>query len=1077
MRNALIGYTYQQQVISLLLGKMDVERKISSLVMEAQEGHQFDDVKITLEGVSYCFQTKDIFDLKRSDLKIEGNALLIRGKPHLLSDGVNILFAKGIKLKADHQVLGFQAEDFYGLHLVSMDRLEMEDLLEELYSDNYSSRFRLDRFLKDRLDAREFEISSSQLPSIEVFSTVLIEPTIDLAREVLAFENLLLIEGKPGSGKSHLVANLEKRLDPVLVYRFWISNQDKDYRERLRFANFLSDVSKKLFDDILRRSGDEVIAGLIKKGKTLIIDGLDHVENYEPEDLEDFISFIEKASKLVKIIVLSRPLTRKLEWKKQALANWNEVETRRVLAELYRIDSYQTCNDIYLITAGYPILVRYIAEHFRRDGSLPELKQISDVNIYYNGLIKSQKGKQALAVFLCCKGFLMLSELDIFLEQYPASYVREFIQEHPYLFEIRLNRVSLFHDSFLTFLRITGIGNNELILHVGRIVADSLRNGEKRFQSRFGLFEIEPADRLVIIRQYANICYFEELMSGVVDFEAVRGFYGHIRDWLDEMEAEDLDLVGYFDLSMILNIVIRDHISAMNAFHFTLVKALLENGYHEEDVTSSGYLFAMLYFIRTDDGTLMFNLNADSNYEIKDFYRNLRSEVQEEVDYFYRHTRILSPVRIKRALADTKNHHWEQDLVYILENLYIYRKKVKQNGDLLDIVSTYLKGDNSCKQQLKERLPYLSPHQPDWILENVKKNLQSLGHLEDENDFLLLSLPEYIARHMDKSSFTLCNGIHSYLRLALEQKRKVEIGALSTFWTKYYIRRDHSLNCLDQVLSVFEEKGIIDWKVSVGFIHHLQEISEKGYHSLLQEYIVQHPLSFLADLISAFDPEALIIDWFELPVRFINVFPIGLFQIGVGKLLKYHNYDRGIPLRDVTNLLNSDFNGEFRRIVRQYGYSISLEANDDQVNRLKTMGFPIKTYEDERPGHAQRDGEKRFSEGILTHENKSVIKQKGLVASEVAGFSNSYGAVLTDPDLFDAFSSTEISANINSMLQRALCARGVSSNWHQSVWFVPGTMLRLIKEHHIGTDYRTMLIHFKIFLNLSGFRGYLENPL
>jgi hypothetical protein len=55
MRNALIGYTYQQSVTMLILSIMDVERKIDKLEIEADlEGNiKFDDVVITLNDKKY----------------------------------------------------------------------------------------------------------------------------------------------------------------------------------------------------------------------------------------------------------------------------------------------------------------------------------------------------------------------------------------------------------------------------------------------------------------------------------------------------------------------------------------------------------------------------------------------------------------------------------------------------------------------------------------------------------------------------------------------------------------------------------------------------------------------------------------------------------------------------------------------------------------------------------------------------------------------------------------------------------------------------------------------------------------
>jgi hypothetical protein len=49
----------------------------------------------------------------------------------------------------------------------------------------------------------------------------------------------------------------------------------------------------------------------------------------------------------------------KIDWTKQQLANWNFEETKTVLDELYLISDYTICREIYDLTDGYPILVRF----------------------------------------------------------------------------------------------------------------------------------------------------------------------------------------------------------------------------------------------------------------------------------------------------------------------------------------------------------------------------------------------------------------------------------------------------------------------------------------------------------------------------------------------------------------------------------------------------------------------------------------------------------------------------------------------------------------------------------------------
>ena len=147
--------------------------------------------------------------------------------------------------------------------------------------------------------------------------------------------------------------------------------------------------------DLRRRTKDEIIQYISGIKKTVIIDGLDHVENYRPEELEYFVSFIDTLKETTKVIVLSRPLKRDIHWKKQQLVNWNFEETRLVLDELYHITDHPVCKDIFDITNGYPILVRFVAEQYKHSGQIQSLGKLESTNDYYEKIISTVNTKTA----------------------------------------------------------------------------------------------------------------------------------------------------------------------------------------------------------------------------------------------------------------------------------------------------------------------------------------------------------------------------------------------------------------------------------------------------------------------------------------------------------------------------------------------------------------------------------------------------------------------------------------------------------------------------------------------------------
>lgn len=152
--------------------------------------------------------------------------------------------------------------------------------------------------------------------------------------------------------------------------------------------------------------------------------------------------------------------------------------------------------------------MKYIAEHYKLHKEIPIIHQVKNIDSYYKNIISDEKGTQNLSLFLCSKSYIMESEIDLFIgdEKY---YINQFIKEHPYLFDVKLNRVSLFHDSFNTYLR-KEVDYTHKTERINNIVCKSLLNLENRFLSRFSLFQLSKKQKKKIILKYSSITIFEK---------------------------------------------------------------------------------------------------------------------------------------------------------------------------------------------------------------------------------------------------------------------------------------------------------------------------------------------------------------------------------------------------------------------------------------------------------------------------------------------------------------------------------------------------------------------------------------
>lgn len=1072
MRNAFIGYTYQKQITLLLLAIMDVERNILKLDIEAKTNDSFDDVVVQTNSGNFQLQIKDFKDVSIDDLKINGSEILIKEKPHKLSSNHNIIFFNNIKIKPNDNFWGFQSYKINeSISLVSFSRVQIEKKLNALYRNAPQRRNEIDRFFSIILDERKWEIFIEQLPPIKIFITKLQEKSISISHWLLKFDNLLLIEGLPGIGKSHFVNTLIKEFEHPLVYRFWIGNQDADYRERLKFENFIRDLNTKLFNDQISRQTGELLKKLKKQNIIFIIDGLDHVENYNKPHFKDFIDFIEKAKDFCRIIVLSRPLVYKLNWKKQTLENWNFKQTQLVLTKLFHLSDYGIVSDIFKISKGYPIIVKYLAEHYKAHKIVPEIEEVDNIDAYYQNIIANEKGKQSLSIFLCCTSYLTHSEIRQFIGD-EAEYVNEFIAEHPYLFDIKLNRIALLHDSFNTFLR-KQVNYQTKIEKVSEAVSLSILNLEKRFLFRFIFFQLTFNQKKEIITKYSSIETFECLIRNTIDFEAVIDFYDQLREQLVEFAPNDFKVIHYYDLSLILNLVIRDHISGLKPFYYTYVKSLIYNGVTEEEITSSRYLFSMYYYVKTKNSTLLLNTTANDNYDVERFHKDLEQEILKEERYITKHNRKLDKKSIQNALKDRIN--FRDYLTHIIENIFIHKSKIPGFEVLSSVAEDYLIGNTfKAISNLDQFLwKYNTPdYYPELILQTVYKNLISYGHRLDNNsnEFQDLSLEELIRKYNNLGSFNLHDKIHSYIRLALEENRIIDVRNIYPYWTMYHQRKDYTLYALTIALKKLNDDGYISMKECITFITKVQEVSEKGYNHLLSEFIQFYaPSKIIPYIEKNFVTSDLIVDWFRIPVKYINKISTLTYRNWETHVIKYHR-EYAIPLEEIENVFFLNKSEILEDTLVKYKKTISYKKN--QLNMIsKLTKFRLRFEEQPENDHSKykQNRKQRLSEGFLNYEDGNFIKKMKLKPEEITKFADDNYTSLPEINVFKIYDPKQVSVGFKKILYNSITSKTKGSSYFHSLYYHPGNVLAMIKLYRKEEDFKIAAKSFEKFLTLSMF--------
>jgi len=1052
---------------------MDVEREIVEIEIEATVDNNFDDIKLlACKSLIYC-QVKDLDNISLNDLKIEASQVIIKGVKQKLSNGSNLLFFKNIDITPNTQFLGFPAFKISDVYIITLSREKVETILNTLYKYNEKRESIVSQFFKIRLDKRLLNIRQEELPLIDIYDIHLQEETINVGKKILEIDDILFVEGKPGVGKSHLVTCLAKGFENCLVYRFWVSNQDRDLNARLFFQNFLTNISKELFQDYRYRTENEIIEYLTKNKKMVIIDGLDHVENHQKSELKSFINFINKLKGKCKTIVLSRPLRSKIDWAKQQLGNWNFEETRTVLNNLYHISDYQICRNIFNVTDGYPILVRFVTEHFKLYNEIELSWKIKDINEYYHKIISDSDILSALSLFVASRSFIMESEISLFLEDDHAEIVKEFIKSNPYLFEIRLNRISLFHDSLNTFLRKKKIGNSQRSSIVKQIVHKSLMRGEKRFMSRIAFFDLDKSMKLEIIKKYVSINYFQQLIKNCIDFEAIRVFYKQIRESLTEFEADKLEMINYYDLSLIINITERDHISTVNEFLYTYVKSILSNGYEDDDITSSEHLFCMYYYYKTKDATLLYNLNSDSHYDTEHFYQNLNYDIWMEENYFLRHQKSLRKTKyLKRFLNQEIVFDSHEFFPHILANLYLHETKIKELKQLQVAIKTYLDidenlGDFALKQALtnfKNITAFLSQ---SYLLK-AKDIILSLGKDNFSNEYHNNSLKELILLNSPNGSFSVWPKVLNYIRLSLYEKRKIDLASVGCFFAMYNNRKDVTVISIDEALKTFENKGLISINKSIDIIVFTQSMSEKGIRHLLSSYIELHSPSIISSVLKKYNPDQLQITWFDLPTEFINYFPDHLFNYALDfQLLRSHSHNKEIDFKDIQNVFHSNRKKELIVNLKFLKYRIKISADHPSINELQKLDCLISMNVSDKEIEYLKTSEERYTQGILDGDSIDFIKEKKLKVGDIAGYTNGYYSVFAELDIFIGYDKELIKQNASLIVHNALIGRIQSINMFASLYYFPGNFPKFVNDYDVEINFKDLYVSFITFLKIS----------
>lgn len=1064
-RNALKGYTFQHYIFTLFLAKMDSERIIKKIESEAITDANFDDLYIEANK-NYRVQVKNYPNTKLDDILISGDSVKIKGNSNDYNqEENNVLIINTDQIQTDSDFMGFQSTIINGIIIVPLTPNKVQELLDEMFSTE-SREIQIIQFAFSLISSSRFEINEEELPKVIRMSLDLSEKTVLIRKPIdTVKKGILWIYGKPGVGKSHYVEELIQKYSDAIVYRFWTGPQDERLTKRLQFDTFLDDVALAVFNSPKSYTQEELIEEIISQENIMIIDGLDHVENYNQKEIQLFIEFLDRL-KETRIVVLSRPLKASVKWASMELINWNFDETALYLAMAHNICDYKVTKQIFEVTDGYPIITYFIAEHYLIYKEINITPGVDSIFRYYDILLENIPVKSLLTIFATNNSFFLESELtNIFEESFMIDTIMDFIRAYPYLFKRTLNRISLIHDSFNTYLRNHITGYPELEEKVNRFVQNSLLSGNINFMSRLSSFELSEDFYKEILLMYSQIDNFSALLKRTLDFNSITSFYGQLQKLLEKREGV-LDLYHYYSFTLIYQMANRNDLIGYDGLVYQILVYMNDHFIIEDELFSSGMMWRTYTFLKLEAEASYQKYLADSMYDsnkLDDYYETL----YDEKFYFEKREKLPSYTETLKKLENNDLYQFDKQDILIRHMVRVWVNQ-DQEDFYFRILDEYFNNDEELAMNQLRSIVEKYDIEGRWsarILSSVNYQLFELGRLKEKNIFYGKTLEELIKESALNGSFDAAEHAKSFIRLANHENMQIDIYSVNRVWAMYYNRKDYSVYTLDAALRVFEKFGYLDEFESIGIIRKVMNQSEKGIRHLLESYIDMGDESLIYKLeqVGAFYDSDFPVDIFNLMPEKIDCIDVKHIDRRVYEIISYHRYGKIIEYDDIIKPLSSKYCSRILDAIAYYDYKIFGLIKDEEIEEM-IIERGIELIKKEQEVNTEYIP---FKHGCIHESDINYINDNKIGYLEVSRYSDGWYSCLPFVDLYSSYDMNEIKQNYLKIIHHAIFAR-VSDREYIGNWnLLLGNIPRFVEKYKIDINWDMMYEILNWFLKES----------
>ncbi len=1060
-RNALKGYSYQDYVYILFITLMDTDDEI--LLIDAEVGknkkkHDFDDIRLFTREKEYLVQAKDYKEFDKDKFKVDSDSITVNDVTSKLSkDTGNIFVLHNCPLETDCCVWGLNAIEKDNLFIIPLPAGYIEESIRKRYGRNIERENQIIHFAKERLSNENFLCKKEELPEMKLFRQKMESETILIRDAICQVENgIFYIVGKPGVGKSHYVHELAATLEHSLIYHFWIGSLDEYINERLQYENFIKELGYRIYNDCRKFTEEELIEKIREQNKILIIDGLDHVENYNERQLENYFNFFNKLNE-IKTIILTRPLRHAIGKNTYQLGNWNIKETLCYLEKCHHIYDGKIQQEIFRITDGYPILTYFSSRHYLLYGELESTEKVVDINEYYRRLTEKAGIQKAMLIFNTTNSFLTKEDVNIITANKMLSeMIFDSIKTYPYLFQQRYNRIMLIHDSFNTFLRGETAGHEEIMEPYLENLEKSLASGDIRFMSRLMSLSISENIKDELLKKYSNFDAFFDLVETTWDIESIVEFYNQLLQYLSLKTANILDVYQYYSFILIQECCGRVYVGYdMGMLYQQVAYAYNSKKHYLNEVFSNGTLFKIceLIFKFDEDGI---TINSKSPIEPNESVFKHETEkrfleaMDKDINYFEKYLEKLDYEEFISILlqAQGEENIKYNDCAQFIVNQYLDEQELSSiTGELQDYIDG--KAINESISTVGELLKTCGIRfaTPSNLLAYCKYILFSLGKLEKDNPFRKESIKALLFSKQRQCSDKTAD-VANYIRLALYERRDISIAEANYCYLMLQEEKDYSALWLPEATMMYEKKLHISLTESFNILTDIMNLSSRGLNDLIDKYINRLSKDEFKYLIeTGFLESKYPFNVYNWKPELVDCVPEEYIYKQLVQLIASSHYSKIIEEKDWIYLLKSKYGKMAKDLVESHGFRIySLGINLDNSYR-----------------------EKRYNDrGYVNPEDKPQIVEDGIACLELASYKSGNNDSFPDLSLFEIYSNEELMQNFLQIIHISLTTKSKIIKKYGNMYSYVANIPMFAERIGYDMDYKTMFEIFKQFLFTTG---------